>query len=315
MKKFYRILGGIILLILIALTGASFYMLNNSIEAPTNGYASQWRKLHIDYPQLRDWLDSVKNNNRLGDTTITLANGLRGHAFYLRSDSAQGKSAICIHGYGNNALGMMQIAYIYNKVMKMNVVLPDLHAHGKSEGNDIQMGWKDRLDVEQWIPIAEKMFRKSGRKSKMVIHGISMGAATTMNISGDTTPDYVRCFIEDCGYTSVWDEFGNQLKAEFNLPEFPLLYTTSALCRLRYGWSFGEASSLKQVAKCSKPMLFIHGDTDNFVPSGMVYPLFNAKPQPKELWITKGTAHAKSYQDYPEEYSKRVAAFVGRSFR
>ena len=98
MKKFYRILGGIILLILIALTGASFYMLNYSIEAPTNGYASQWRKLHIDYPQLRDWLDSVKNNNRLGDTTITLANGLRGHAFYLRNDSAQGKSAICIHG-------------------------------------------------------------------------------------------------------------------------------------------------------------------------------------------------------------------------
>lgn len=209
----------------------------------------------------------------------------------------------------------MQIAYIYNKVMKMNVVLPALHAHGKSEGNDIQMGWKDRLGVEQWIPIAEKMFRKSGRKSKMVIHGISMGAATTMNISGDTTPDYVRCFIEDCGYTSVWDEFANQLKAEFNLPEFPLLYTTSALCRLRYGWSFGEASSLKQVAKCSKPMLFIHGDTDNFVPSGMVYPLFNAKPQPKELWITKGTAHAKSYKDYPEEYSRRVAAFVGRSFR
>ena len=177
------------------------------------------------------------------------------------------------------------------------------------------MGWKDRLGVEQWIPIAEKMFRKSGRKSKMVIHGISMGAATTMNISGDTTPDYVRCFIEDCGYTSVWDEFANQLKAEFNLPEFPLLYTTSALCRLRYGWSFGEATSLKQVAKCSKPMLFIHGDTDNFVPSGMVYPLFNAKPQPKELWITKGTAHAKSYKDYPEEYSRRVAAFVGRSFR
>ncbi|WP_337994976.1 hypothetical protein [Prevotella corporis] len=41
MKNFYRILGGIILLILIALTGESFYMLNYSIEAPTNGYASQ----------------------------------------------------------------------------------------------------------------------------------------------------------------------------------------------------------------------------------------------------------------------------------
>ncbi|WP_376744082.1 alpha/beta hydrolase [Prevotella brunnea] len=315
MKRLFRILLVIFSLVVITIGGTSVYMLRYSLRVKTHGHASRWKRMYADYPQLRPWMDSIKSNAALKDTVILLSNGLKSHAFYLRNDSAMGRSAICIHGYKDNALGMLQIAYIYNKVMRMNVLLPDLHAHGTSEGKDVQMGWKDRLDVEEWIPLAEKMFRESGRESKMVIHGISMGAATTMNISGDTTPDYVKCFIEDCGYTSVWDEFSDQLKAQFGLPDFPLMYTSSALCRIKYGWTFGEAAPLGQVAKCHKPMLFIHGDADDFVPSWMVHPLFKAKPQPKELWITKGTKHAESYKDYPEEYIRKVAAFANRYFR
>ena len=118
-------------------------------------------------------------------------------------------------------------------------------------------------------------------------------------------------FVEDCGYTSVWDEFSYELKEEFGLSDFPLLYSTSLLCKIKYGWSFGEASSIKQVRKCPYPMLFIHGDDDTFVPSEMVHPLYEAKRGEKELWITKGTKHAQSYSDYREEYIQRVRAFIG----
>ena len=59
-------------------------------------------------------------------------------------------------------------------------------------------------------------------------------------------------------------------------------------------------------------MLFIHGDADDFVPTRMVYPLFEAKPGEKELWVVPGAAHALSYRDNPEEYTRRVAEFVGR---
>lgn len=54
----------------------------------------------------------------------------------------------------------------------------------------------------------------------MVVHGISMGAATTMMVSGEAQQPFVKCFVEDCGYTSVWDEFSFQLKDMFGLPEF-----------------------------------------------------------------------------------------------
>ena len=141
-----------------------------------------------------------------------------------------------------------------------------------------------------------------------------MGAATTMCLSGEQLPEYVKCFVEDCGYTSVWDEFAGQLRAQFSLPPFPLMYSTSALCGMRYGWRFGEASPLKQVSRCRRPMLFIHGSADTFVPTWMVRPLYEAKPQPKELWISPNSEHARSYIDHPDEYTQRVKAFLQRHF-
>ena len=202
--------------------------------------------------------------------------------------------------------------------MGYNVLLPDLYGHGESEGDHIQMGWKDRWDVIRWSEIANEIFRVKGeerrvKNTRQVIHGISMGAATTMAVSGEKTPDYVKCFVEDCGYTSVWDEFSAQLKDQFGLPAFPLMNTTSALCQYRYGWSFAEAQQIEQVRKSTKPMLFIHGDKDAFVPYAMLHPLYEAKTKGrKAIFIAKGSVHAMAYRDHHEEYTRIVRDFVSK---
>ena len=77
----------------------------------------------------------------------------------------------------------------------------------------------------------------------------------------------------------------------------------------------GEASALAQVAKCELPMLFIHGDADDYVPTWMVYPLYEAKPGEKELWLVPGAGHAYSYRDNREEYTAVVREFVGKYVR
>lgn len=199
----------------------------------------------------------------------------------------------------------------------MNLLIPDLHGNGKSDGTAMQMGWKDRIDALQWINIADSLFSDSTGKARIVVHGVSMGAATAMNVAGEIQnsgnsklSEDVKCFVEDCGYTSVWDEFSYELKDMFGLPDFPLLYSASALCKLKYGWSFGEASPLTQVAKCRKPMLFIHGGNDTYVPTRMVYPLYEAKPAPKYLVVFHGSLHARSYCDHRREYERRVTQFV-----
>ena len=125
----------------------------------------------------------------------------------------------------------------------------------------------------------------------------------------------MKCFVEDCGYTSVWEQFAKELNGQFGLPAFPLLDAASALCAVKYGWNFREASALEQVRKSALPMLFIHGDADDYVPTEMVYPLYEAKPGEKELWVVPGAAHAMSYRDNREEYTRRVGEFVGKYIR
>ena len=133
-----------------------------------------------------------------------------------------------------------------------------------------------------------------------------------MMVSGELQPSYVKCFVEDCGYTSVWEQFEGELKVQFNLPAFPLLHVANWLCKLKYDWSFSEASAVEQLKKANLPMLFIHGDQDDFVPTSMVYDLYDAKPEPKELWVVAGVDHAHSYRDNKEEYTGKVKEFVGK---
>lgn len=313
MKK--RLIYSLVALLVVfaaATTYGSFYLVDYALKSAPESHRKNWGKAMDWYPELKPWLDSIKTEGAWSDTFAIMPDGLRAHAVCIKSRKAEGRTAVVVHGYTNNSIDMLHIARIYNKEMHYNVVLPDLHGHGLSQGDDIQMGWFDRLDVLKWIDLAPKMFSTVGDSMRLVVHGISMGAATTMCVSGERTPDYVKCFVEDCGYTSAWDEFAHELRGRFSLPEFPLLYTASWLTQAKYGWSFKEASPLKQVAKCKKPMFFIHGDKDTFVPTWMVYPLYEAKPQPKQLWIAPGSEHAFAYRDHREEYIKKVEAFVGK---
>ena len=267
--------------------------------------------LYGRYPDIKPWVDSIRTNGHLKDTFVVMPGGERHHAFYMEADNAKGRTAVVVHGYRDSAIKFFYLMRMYNRDLGYNVLMPDLHAHGYSEGEMIQMGWKDADDVLQWAGIAENRFHADGHESEVIIHGVSMGAATTMNVSGKANlPTYIKGFIEDCGYTTVWDEFAGQLKEQFSLPAFPLMHMASALCDIRYGWNFKEASPLESVKRCTRPMLFIHGDKDDFVPTWMVYPLYEAKPEPKTLWIAPGSDHAASYQDHPEEYTEQVKNFV-----
>ena len=317
MKKFVTYTFITLLVIVAVLVGAGGYMLNYALkpaalETRSRDIPGSYTNLYENYPELHPWVDSLRTAHALRDTLIRSERGERLHALYVRAAQPTARTAVIVHGYTDNAVRMLPIGYLYNRHLSYNILLPDLHAHGESEGEAVQMGWLDRLDVLQWMDTAHHLF---GDSTRMVVHGISMGAATTMMVSGERLPAYVKCFVEDCGYTSVWDEFSGELKNQFGLPTFPLLDVTSWLCGLKYGWTFREASALEQVRKCTLPMLFIHGDKDDFVPTWMVHPLYEAKPAPKELWLVPGAAHAVSYKGNKVEYTRRVRDFTDKYIR
>ena len=93
----------------------------------------------------------------------------------------------------------MYLVRMYRDEFNYNVMVPDLQYFGYSEGEAAQMGWLDRLDVEDWAAVAHDIFKDDFT----VVHGVSMGAATAMMMSGDDLPPYIRAFVEDCGYSSA----------------------------------------------------------------------------------------------------------------
>ena len=309
MKIFGRIFLIVVIVFLTVCIFAGNYMINYALKPEDHGQnlaqdAAKWEER---VPGIMSWYDSLHTAGVFRDTFV-VREGVKLHAVYAPAAEGSRETAVLVHGYTDNHLGMMHIARIYRDSLGMNVLLPDLHHHGLSEGEAIQMGWFDRLDVKNWVDVAHGIFNDS----LTVVHGVSMGGATTMMLSGEPDlPEYVRGFVDDCGYTSVWNQFRKELKEKFNLPPFPVLSSADLFCRLRYGWNFKEASSVAQLARCTRPMLFIHGDSDAYVPTADVYVNYDAKVQGyKSLWLVPDTAHAKSCQNHPQEYAAHLREFL-----
>ncbi|MCF0173986.1 MAG: alpha/beta fold hydrolase, partial [Bacteroidales bacterium] len=221
-KIIWITIGTLVVIIIAALIGVGFYMVNYSLGVDENRYEKsvlENNQLFRHFPESQEFAIGLREEGILKDTTI-IVNGLKRHAYYAASEVADGKTAVIVHGYRDNALTFMFLAKIYRENLGCNVILPDLYGHGHSDGDAIRMGWLDRLDVLDWCEWSKNFF---GGNTRIVIHGVSMGAATTMCVAGENTPDYIKCFVEDCGYTSVWDEFAKELKVRFGLPTFPIL--------------------------------------------------------------------------------------------
>ncbi|MBP5719804.1 MAG: alpha/beta hydrolase [Bacteroidales bacterium] len=293
---------------------AGRFMSNYALTPEPHGVADIERTRHKAdslLPGSTAWYDGLKAQGILKDTTIVGYNDFKVHACYVPAANpadAQG-TAIVVHGYGDNHFVFLYLVRMYRNTFNYNVLFPDLQYHGYSEGNHIQMGWNDRFDIEKWIEVAHGIWNDDF----MVLHGVSMGAATVMMTSGDQLPPYVKAFVEDCGYASVVMQFNNNRKQSFAFIPPDVLQSASLVTKIKYGWGFWQASSVKQLKKCDRPMLFIHGDADDFVPFSHLQKNYDAKIHGyKEMWVAEGAVHANSYAKHPEEYTQHVHDFLER---
>ncbi|WP_439743745.1 alpha/beta hydrolase [Bacillus pseudomycoides] len=256
--------------------------------------------------------DEMKNTeflskHQLSTTSIRSFDNLKLTGYEYRNQESSHKWSIVVHGYNGRALEMTKyIRHFYEK--GYSVVAPDLRGHGNSQGDYIGMGWHDRKDVTQWI----QYVLKKDPQAEIALFGISMGGATVMMTSGEELPANVKVIIEDCGYSSVIDEFTYQLKDLFHLPKFPVMNAANTITKLRAGYDLNEGSAVKQVAKSKTPMLFIHGDADTFVPFEMLDEVYNAAKVEKEKLIVPGAGHGEAEKIDSEKYWNTVWGFIGK---
>lgn len=234
-------------------------------------------------------------------------------AWYLPAEKATNKTTILAHGWHDNKTRMRQYGELFHE-LGYNVLIPDNRASGESEGNRIGYGYLDRRDYINWI---KKDLKENGNNQEIVLFGISMGAATVLSTAGEPDlPKQVKAVIADSAFTSVWDETVYQAKQQYGLSKFPMVYVSSFWSKILAGYSFKEANVVKQVAQSKVPIFFIHGGADDFVPTKMVYTLYDAKKYGnKEIWIAKGSKHVAAFDDHPNEFREKVMNFLDKNVK
>lgn len=225
---------------------------------------------------------------------------------YLNQEETN-KWAIILHGYRSNPSSVLTIGEHFSE-KGYNVLIPSMRACADSEGEYVGMGWLDKEDLKCWI----NLIIEENKNAEIILHGSSMGAATVLMASGDELPANVKNIIADSGYTSVWDIFASEAKARFNLPEFPVLNMFQIVANRKAKYDIKEASSLEQVKKSTTPILFIHGDKDDFVPEYMCEKLYDATNCKKEKLIIHGAGHTDGKYREPEKYYNTIFDWISR---
>ena len=300
----------IILLVLICIFLVAGFIVGNFLfNLALNPKASKSVIFNSEIDEIKNQM-KIENNKWLGENAKDVYiqdKKKKLHSYEVKSSKDSNIWVIAVHGYTDSGYFMVDAAKRFLEY-GYNVLIPDLQAHGLSDGKYIGMGWKDRLDILLWIDYLIATYGNI----KIILYGISMGAATVMMVSGEKLPSNVRMVIEDCGYTSVWDEFAYELKYLFHMPIFPALYNANIITKIRAGYSLKKASCIKQLKKSTTPTLFIHGDQDKFVPFYMLDELYNAANCKKEKLVIKNAGHAEAQVIDPQKYWHTVRKFIKR---
>ncbi len=186
-----------------------------------------------------------------------------------------------------------------------NVLIVDQRASGKSEGKVITFGINESRDCLTWIDFILKEF---GKDARIILTGISMGAATVMMTAGKELPKNVICVLADCGYTSPKEIIQKVIK-DMNLPP-RLAYPFVKLGAKIYGrFNLQETSALDAMKKCKVPVIFIHGEDDAYVPCEMSRRLYDLCKSPKVLITVPKAGHGLAYLVDMEGYFNALTDF------
>ena len=231
--------------------------------------------------------------------------------YYHKVDGAP--VIIKVHGYNGCPLrdfcggGVEALDKVYN------VLLIDQRGHENSEGKCTTFGIKERYDVIDW---ANYLVDRFGEEQKIVIYGISMGAATVLMASSmKELPTQVVGVMADCGYTSPKDIIIKVATEDMHLPGklcFPFIWLGA---RIFGNFNLTETSAIEAVKANTRPLLIVHGSGDTFVPHYMSERIFEAAApdNDKKRLIFDGAGHGVSYMSDRDRYISEMEAFLEKT--
>ena len=257
------------------------------------------------HPQMKAW--ALENRKRKQeDFSITSFDGLKLWATYY--EYAPGAPIeLMFHGYRGNAQrdlpGGVQRCFQCGR----SAFIVDQRCSGRSDGRTITFGVNERKDCLAWIDFLIDHF---GADVKIILTGISMGAATVVMAGGEELPPNVIGILADCGYSSQ-KEIQMKVIQEMGLPPKLSYPFVKLAARVFGGFDLEETSPMEALKRIKVPVIFFHGEDDGFVPCWMSRKMYEACPGKKDIYTVPGADHGLAYPVDMEGYVARARAFFG----
>lgn len=248
------------------------------------------------------WVDMTRTMPH-EDLSIVSRDGLtlRGRYYECNPD---GIIEILFHGYKGNSERDMSGGVERCFALGRNALIVDHRAAGRSDGHTITFGIREREDCLLWV---NRVIERFGPNTKIILTGISMGAATVIMAAGENLPENVVCVLADCGYSSP-REIIRKVIRDMKLPM--MLYPFIRLGAILYGrFDPEENSPVEAVKRCRVPLILIHGEADDFVPCEMSKQVYEACASKKKFVTIPGAEHGLAFPVDKEGYLRALADF------
>ncbi|MBQ8859066.1 MAG: alpha/beta hydrolase [Clostridia bacterium] len=253
--------------------------------------------------QMTEWMKAARAYP-YREIEITSHDGLRLRGRYYEQE-AGAPIELLMHGYRGSADRDLSGGVARCFSLGHNALIVDHRASGRSEGKVITFGILEHRDCLAWV---DCILREIDPHARIILTGISMGAATVMIAAGEALPPNVVGVLADCGYTTA-KEIICKVIAEMHLPP-RLLYPFVRLGgRLFGGFDVDEKAPIEAMRRCRLPVIFFHGDTDDFVPCEMSHRNYEACTGEKRLVITPNAGHGLCYPADRETYANALREF------
>ncbi|OIO96606.1 MAG: hypothetical protein AUK03_03685 [Anaerolineae bacterium CG2_30_64_16] len=214
------------------------------------------------------------------------------------------RAVILLHGQGGSMDPDVQYVPALHAA-GFNVLMFDFRAHGRSAGRVSTIGYLERRDA-----LGAVDFVRSQGIERIGLLGFSMGGIVAM-LTAPLCP-HVAAVISDGGPArlktslAVWaQERGIPSPLGVILARLALTFTS-----LRVGANQFRYEPLRWVGQIApRPILFIHGDRDPYVPPRDFEALVAAAGPTAEVWRAPEAGHRTVDQLYPAEYRRRIVTF------
>lgn len=203
----------------------------------------------------------------------------------------------------------------------------DFRGHGlsPSEPGYTPRQWvteRELHDIRGAIAYARLWLERSGRAPEVGLFGISRGGCAAI-IAAEELKE-VRAIAVDGAYSTdqTIEYFMRRwayifatvrLLYENHHPAFWRFLRWNLMIAARREFKCQFPSVRKAISRMTpRPMLFIHGEKDSYLPVELGRRLYALAGEPKYFWVAAGARHNQAAVIHPEWYARRVCGFFNR---